>query len=173
MFKKQTGAVLITCLVILISLTLLVLSGGQSGIVQEKMTAAMRDAHVSLEVAESGVIDAEAIVEALTGIGGFTDTGAGGRYSEGNGPNDLFADTVWSNALTSESTTTVSGQLSRYYIEYLGMLSIEEDLSGVNVTGYGETTGAGNIHGFKIVSRSTGRDGNTERIVVSYYGKRF
>ncbi|WP_354623373.1 hypothetical protein [Psychromonas sp. MME2] len=63
--------------------------------------------------------------------------------------------------------------VSRYFVEYLGELALEEDLSGLNMTGYGETTGGGDIHGFKIVARAAGKDGNTERVIVSYYGKRF
>ncbi len=39
MFKKQSGAVLVTTMIILFTLTFLVLSSSQSGVVQEKMTA--------------------------------------------------------------------------------------------------------------------------------------
>lgn len=174
MYKKQSGAVLVVSLVILIALTLLVLSTTHSTLMQEKMTSAARDGHISFEVAESGVKDAEAVIESLAGISSFNDDGTGGRYSENNGPADVFADAVWVDSKTSVASTSTTGTvLSRYYIEHLGMYSVEEDLSGVNVTGYGETTGGGNVHGFKIVSRSTGADGNTKRFIVSYYGKRF
>jgi len=171
MLKKQSGAVLVISLVILIMLTILVLSGTQSTVMQEKMTSAIRDSHISLEMAESGVRDAEKMIENLTGVAGFN--GTGGKYSENAGPADLFADSIWADNLTLTSTTSVSGKVSRYFVEYLGLMSLDEDLGSLNMTGYGETTGGGDIHGFKIVSRSLGRDGNTERIVVSYYGKRF
>jgi type IV pilus assembly protein PilX len=171
MLKKQSGAVLVISLIILIMLTILVLAGTQSTVMQEKMTGAIRDAHISLEIAESGVRDAEKMIETLTGVAGFN--GTGGKYSENAGPADLFADAIWTDSLTMASTTSVSGNVSRYFVEYLGVMSFDDDVGSVNMTGYGETTGGGDVHGFKIVSRSLGRDGNTERIVVSYYGKRF
>lgn len=173
MRKKQSGAVLIVSLIILIMLTVLVLSGTQSTVMQEKMTAAIRDSHISLEIAESGVRDAEKMIEALTGISGFNATGTGGKYSEGNGPTDLFDENNWTETLTSTATTSVSDHVSRYFVEYLGLLSLEENLGSLNMMGYGETTGGGDIHSFKIVSRSVGTNSSTERIIVSYYGKRF
>lgn len=171
MLKKQSGATLIISLIILIILTILVLSGSQSTIIQEKMTAAIRDSHVSLEIAESGIRDAEEMIEGLSSVAGFNDVD--GRYSENSGPADIFASATWADSLTSAATTSVSGSVARYYVEYLGLLSLDDDSSGLNMTGYGETTGEGDVHGFKVVSRSVGRDGNTERIIVSYYGKRF
>lgn len=175
MFKKQSGAVLVISLIILIVLTLLVVSGTQSTIMQKKMTAAVRDAHISLAEAESGILDAENVVENLLGVVGFSDTGIAGKYNQNNGPVDLFANAVWVDNLTSAATTDLSGtgRVARYFIEYLGVLSSEQALSGLNIAGYGETAGGGDVHAFKIVSRSVGRDGNTERIIVSYYGKRF
>ncbi|WP_284205701.1 pilus assembly PilX family protein [Psychromonas marina] len=173
MLKKQSGAVLVVSLIILIMLTVLVLSGTQSTVMQEKMTAAIRDSHISLEIAESGVRDAEKMIETLTGVSGFNAAGTGGKYSENDGPADLFDETIWADNLTSAATTTVSGHVSRYFVEYLGLMSLDEDLGSLNMTGYGETTGGGDIHGFKVVARSIGKDSNTERIIVSYYGKRF
>jgi len=171
MLKKQSGVALVVSLIILIVLTVLVLSGTQSTVMQEKMTAAIRDTHISLEVAESGVRDAEQMIEGLTGVANFDDTN--GKYSENGGPVDLFDEDKWAANLTMTATTSVSGHVANYFVEYLGLMSFDEDLGALNMTGYGETTGGGDIHGFKIVSRSTGRDGNTERIIVSYYGKRF
>lgn len=173
MLKKQSGAVLVVSLMILIILTVLVLSGTQSTLIQQKMTSAVRDAHISLEMSESGLKDAENMIEGLTSVAAFT--GSGGFYSENNGPDDVFSDAVWADNKTIAATTETAGagKVSRYFVEYLGVLSLDEDLSTLNMTGYGETTGGGNIHGFKIVSRSTGRDGNTARIIVGYYAKNF
>jgi type IV pilus assembly protein PilX len=173
MLKKQSGAVLVISLVILIMLTVLVLSGTQSTLMQEKMTSAIRDSHMSLEVAESGVRDAEIMIAGLSSLSSFNDTGVGGLYNEGKGPQDLFDDNNWLDNITRAATTSSSGPLSRYFIEYLGELSLEEAISKINVESYVETAGGGDIHGFKIVSRSLGRDGNAERIIVSYFGKRF
>jgi len=163
MLKKQSGAVLVVSLIILIMLTILVLSGTQSTLIQQKMTSAVRDTHISLEMAESGLKDAEGMIEGLTSVAAFN--GSGGFYSENNGPDN--------KTIAATTETAGAGKVSRYFVEYLGVLSLDEDLSTLNLTGYGETTGGGNIHGFKIVSRSTGRDGNTARIIVGYYAKSF
>jgi type IV pilus assembly protein PilX len=175
MLKKQSGAVLVISLIILFILTALVLSGTQSTLMQGKMTSAIRDAHISLEIAESGLKDAEEMIEGLSAVTGFNATGTGGLYSENMGPTDIFADANWVDNLTLAGTTSTvsSGQVSRYFVEYVGQLTLDDDLSGLNITGYGETKTGGDIHGFKAVSRSVGRDGNTERIIVGYYGKRF
>ena len=174
MYKKQCGAILVISLIILFSLTFLVLSGSQTVVVQEKMTAAVRDLHISLEIAESGLEDAEALIDGLVDVSSFNDSGSNGRYSQDNGPADLFNTTTWADDKTSAATTVISGQVARYFIEYLGELPVpDDDLSAVSVMGYGETTGGGDVHAFKIASRSLGVNGNTERVVVSYYGKRF
>ena len=173
MLKKQSGAVLIISLIILIVLTVLVLSGMQSTLIQEKMTSSIRDSHISLEIAESGLKDAEDMIDTLVGVSTFN--GLNGLYSVNNGPSDVFADAVWTDSLTVAATTEITntGVVSRYFVEDLGVLTFNDNLPELNITGYGETTGGGDIRGFKIVSRSVGRDGNTERIIVGYYGKRF
>lgn len=171
MHKKQSGATLIISLIILVSLTLFVLSGSQTVLLQEKMTAAVRDNHISLEIAESGITDAKAIIEALSDVSSFNSSGSNGLYSEGDGPTDLFADATWTDANTAEATTEVSGENAKYFIEDLGEESSSDDSSSVSISGYGETSDTSDIEIFKIVSRSIGRDENTERIIVSYYAK--
>jgi len=172
--KKQSGVVLVISLVILLVLTLLVVSVGQSGAVQEKMTAAVRDAHIAQEIAESGLKDAENYIDTLVTTSGFNDSGNDGLYTRNNGPVDPFASSVWDNSKTRAATTSVSGQVvARYYIEYLGIQSLsDDDLSAMNITGYGTTAGGGTINIFKAVSRSQGVNGNSERIVEIFYGKR-
>lgn len=171
--KKQSGVVLVISLVILLVLTLLVVSVGQSGVVQEKMTAAVRDSHISQELAESGLKDAENYIETLVTTNDFNDLGTGGLYAQGKGPADPFDPDVWANGITKDATTSLSGQVASYYIEYLGIQSLsDDDLGAVNMTGYGATTGGGDLNLFKVVSRSVGANGNSERILEIYYGKR-
>jgi len=174
MRKKQSGAILIISLIILLSLTLFVLSGSQSVIIQEKMTSAVRDVHISLEGAESGVMDAEQYIETLTDAdavdSAFTSSGAGGLYSQGSAPTDLFADATWSDS-DAVATTTLSDVEVLYFIEDLGYVSSSDDSSSVSITGYGEISDDSDVRVFKIVSRSMGNSENTERLIVGYYGK--
>lgn len=172
--KKESGAILAISLIILLVVTTIVISSTQSGVLQEKMSAAAREGHISLEIAESGIRDAEKMIETLTSTTAFNSSGNGGLYSQDSGPNDLFDTSIWSDSVTISATTVISGQTARYSIEELGLLPMpDEDLSTINMMGYGETTGGGDVHVFKIVSRSMGSNANSERIIVSYYGKRF
>jgi len=173
--NRQKGAVLAVSLIILLILTVIVLSSSQTVLMQEKMSAAIRDGGVSLSAAESGMKEAEALVEGLTGTSGFTNAGTGGYYTTDNGPADVFASAVWLPAITLEATTTntKTGNNVRYFVEDLDIISVpEEDLSGVNMTGYGETTGGGDVNAFRVVVRATGSSGTAERFVEGYYGKR-
>jgi len=170
--KKQSGSVLMVSLIILISLTLLVLSGSQTVVVQEKMTFAVRDAHIAMEIAESGIRDAEEVLEAFTDMSPFNDAGTNGFYSEGNGPQDLFASTTWVDGVINDATTAVSGENAQYFIEYLGQYEVSSSRA-VNIIGYGEASEEDEVYLFKIVARSLGLSGNTERIVVSHYAKSF
>ena len=176
MHKKQTGAVLIVSLIILVALTLFVLSGSNSVVMQEKMVSAVRDMHVSLEIAESGIADAESAIEALSDVTSFDTTGTNGLYSEGHGPTDLFADTLWADSnITHLATanTVISKSQARYFIEYLGIYTSSNAITDNSVKTYGAKSSESDISLFKIVSRSLGINGNTERIIVSHYAKSF
>lgn len=175
MYKKQSGSVLVISLVALLALTLFVISGSQTVMVQEKMTAAVRDMHVSLEIAESGVRDAEQLIEALSDTNGFSDAGLNGLYSKGNAPDDVFASTTWSTTNSAGATTKTlsSGEVARYFIEYLGEQYAASNTSSVSIDGYGETLESSDVHLFRIVARSLGRSGNTARVVESHYAKSF
>ena len=171
MRKKESGAVLIVSLIILIALTLFVLSGTHTVMMQEKMTSAVRDMHVSLEIAVSGIIDAEAYVDSLANTSTFNNTGASGLYSEGNGPSDLFANATWAAGFVRLSSIDVSGGgvKANYFIEYMGKRTVSVGNPSVAIGENSSSTSSVDI--FKIVSRSAGRSGNTERIIVTYYAK--
>ena len=178
--NKQAGAVLAITMIIMLVLTLLVVSTTQDVVTQEKMTAAIRDTNLSLAAAESAVTEAEQFIESQTTLAAFATTG-NGLYEKDDessdsddGPSDLFDSVIWSSTNSVVAATTVAGVEARYFIVDSNIIAVpEEDLSGVNITGYGQTTGGGDVNAFKIVARATGKSGNAERVVVSYYGKRF
>ena len=174
MNKNQSGAVLIISLIILFSLTLLVLSSSQVVLVQEKMTSAVRDMHISLEIAQSGIADAENKIENLTDINSFDSVGKNGLYSKGNGPTDIFDTDLWRGTRSVVATTNISDEAARYFIEDLGLISdFTTETSSVEIkNNYGKkTTTTSDVHVFKIVARSLGGNGNSERIIMDYYTK--
>lgn len=176
MLKKQSGAVLIISLIILVALTVFVLSASQSVLIQEKMTSAVRDMHLSLEITESGVKDAEAYIEGLSNTSTFSDTGTDGLYSQGTGPVDLFADATWTDDVIRRAVTDVSDNniVASYFIEDMGEITFgNDDSSSLAISTYGDISESRAAGVFKVVSRSLGRNGNTERIIISYYAKSF
>lgn len=171
--RSQEGAVLAVCLIILLVLTLMVVSGNRTVLMQEKMTSAVRDAHIALEDAEMGLRAGEVVIENLAGTSGFSDTGTGGFYSVDNGPVDVFAAANWASGKYMTADESMSDNPAHFFIEELGVISVEsEDLSGINMLGYGQTTGGGDVTAFRVVSRGVGQSGNAERILVAFYGKR-
>ncbi|MBL4607773.1 MAG: hypothetical protein JKY01_08095 [Pseudomonadales bacterium] len=180
--KHQSGAVLAVSLMILLMLTVLTVTSNRTVLMQNKMADATFQGQVSLQVAESAIRDAENYVDTLSTVSTFDADGSNGLYSQGNGPNNVFIDTVWtgltnggapkvitSNAYATQGYSTTA----EYFIENLGEMALEdEDLSGVNMLGYGQTTGGGDVNAFRIVARATGNSGSAERIVEVHYGKR-
>lgn len=64
--KKQRGAVLVFCLVFLAVLTMMGVSGMESTILEERMSANMRDQNLAFQAAESALKRAEAWLVAQT-----------------------------------------------------------------------------------------------------------
>lgn len=173
--RGQRGAVLVVSLIILLVLTLLSIATARSTLMQEKMTAAVNDTHISLQAAELGMLSAEAYIETLVSTAGFSSTGTGGLYKKDNSPEDLFAAATWgATKVRSATTSPIAGSVpvATYYIEELGAIDEAEVAGGVNLMGYGQSSGTGNITGFRVVVRGVGRSPTSERVLASYYGKR-
>ncbi|WLQ14058.1 PilX N-terminal domain-containing pilus assembly protein [Hahella aquimaris] len=174
-YRRQSGAALIVSLIILIVLTVIALQGGRSVVMQEKMTAAVRDGHIALQIAEAGVLDAQVFIQNnVNNLSDYNETGTGGLYSLGTGPIDAWSESVWSDSTKIKTaTTSIEGMVAQYYIEYMGRIKTEDDdLGGINLNNYGQTTGEGDVDAFKVVSRSLGKSGNSERIITALFGKR-
>ncbi len=174
MLKKQSGVVLIISLIILLVLTIVVVSGNQSVVLQEKMTSAVRDSHVSLALAEAGVVAAEAQVDALSDITAFVSGGGGGLYSLGNGPADLYDTAIWVAARTNSITVDLpdgTGQAEvLFFIEHLGSLNPDAGASpDLEIRNNNEKIESVPRDLFKIVSRATGSTGFAERVVVTHF----
>jgi type IV pilus assembly protein PilX len=172
--RKQQGAVLAISLILLLVLTLAVMSSTQNIVLQERMTAAVRDGHVSLAVAEAGIADAEVFIDSRTDLTDFNADGTNGYFSLDKGPADFFNGIDWSDGTKWQTSSTIDGMTAQYVIVDIGILQVPaEDLSGINMMGYGQTSGGGDVNAFQIVSRATGKSGTAERMVMTYYGKRF
>ncbi|MEM9101480.1 MAG: PilX N-terminal domain-containing pilus assembly protein [Pseudomonadota bacterium] len=171
----QKGAVLITSLIILLVLTIITVSGMQSTIMQEKMTSAVRDSNIALESAESALREGEEFLEGLVNSSGFTGdtTSPNGLYVTGGAP-DIYNAATWAGTNSVEVSDKIPDVMEqpRFFIEFLGTID-DGSADSINITTYGSGVGAGNVSGFRIVARGTGKSGTSQRILTSFYGKRF
>ena len=174
---KQSGAVLIVSLILLLVITIVGFSSSQSVLMQEKMTFSVQDGHVALQSAELGLNDATKFIRLnVSTLTGFNDEGSDadtpGLYSKGNAPSDIFSTVNWttSNSRLADSSV-VSGDVDvpRYYIEDMGAT---QSLGGaLNIESYGSIDEPPEINVFRVVSRGVGRSDATQRVIVGYVGK--
>ena len=171
--SKQSGAVLVVCLIILLVLTVLSISTSRSSLLQEKMTFAVSDSHLALKAAELAIIDAEGFIAGIAGTSGFDAAGTAGLYSTDDSPDQLSAAATWANASTAAATSLPDADVTaaRYYIEHLGILGTATGAGNINITNYGQSTGAGTMTAFRVVARGTGLSDSSQRIIISYYSK--
>jgi len=173
--KRQQGAVLIVSLIILLVLTLIGVSGARGVLMNERMTAASRDAKVALEVAESVSRQGEAYIDTLANTDSFGTTGW--LRSAGNGPDDVFDADTWTDTNSTAKTVGMKGpgdsdMSGRMYIEMSGLASDDSNPADVDMSAGDTGLYFEDIKVFKIVARGEG-PGGTERIVVTLYGKAF
>lgn len=170
--RHQKGAVLLTSLLILLVLTLLALSGMQGSQLQEKMTSAVREGQTALEAAEHAVREGEEYLENQTvTLGNFGSSG--GLYTRADAPDPMDDDTWDAANNKSIAADGFPGALAvkpRFFIEYIGITSSQESPGDLQITNYDDFTGGSKPLGFRIVGWSSGRSGETRRIVEAYYG---
>jgi len=168
--SNQQGMVLLVCLVILLVMTLLGVSGLNSTIMQERMVGAMKESGVALEAAESALRDGEAFVQGLNNTDDF-DVVAG-LHSAANEPNP-FNPAVWApgSTLSRVAPTNIAGVPNpRYYIVLQGTMEGEAP-GGLKPPQYGTGKAPPQLTGFKVVARGQGETETGQRIVISYYGR--
>jgi type IV pilus assembly protein PilX len=123
-FGKNTGAALITCLMLLVVMTLLGVSAITTSTMEEKMAGNVRNKHISFHAAETALRAGEAIAANLPADTVFTDatnpTGTTtGLYSRSNALDANYplwedANAAWQDVATSDSLVVQDPQ---YIIE--------------------------------------------------------
>lgn len=164
--NSQRGAALILSLLMLLILSLLAISSMQNTVMQERMVSAEREGMVSLEIAESGLRDAEIF---LDGVGNLTEfDGTDGLYGLlDNAPDPLDANT-WIGASSRVGNVVAGlGVTPRFYIRHVGEARESENIQ--LGTGYGNNSGLSEQQAFRIVAWSPGLTGESQRIIESYY----
>lgn len=172
----QSGSVLILALLILVVLTILGVSSMSTTSLEEKMAGNFRDRQIAFNAAETALVEAENFIKtSINSAAVFTNSD--GLYDSYDGPTQHNAaddsEGWWTgnkSRVMQETINEVRTQ-PRYTIEYRGDIGEEEGTS-INIGGYGESTGGGEITSFRITVRATGLTDNSFVILQSYYGKR-
>lgn len=179
---KQKGSVLILSLMILVVLTIIGVSSMSSSSLQERMAGNFRDREIAFQAAEMALAAAEDFV---TSDINTANLDGDGLYTNSNGPTSQNAFTGNGSSITNwwtdpdslvlgaDTGTTIDEVRTqpRYTIEVRGEVG-EDDGTDINIGGYGESTGGGQITSFRVTARGTGKSDNTVVILQSNYGKR-
>lgn len=170
--SRQRGAVMVVSLVILLIVTMIAVSSMQGTVLQEKMAGNSRDRNLAFQTAESGVREAEIFVDNIVSLGSFN--GTGGLYGRTDVEPDFWDPMTWSDATRHviAGTTYGSYEFPRYYIKHHTTVIGTE--GAMNMTGYGDNKGTGDVTVFKITGRATGGSTDSAEVIVrSQYGRIF
>ena len=176
----QSGAALLVCLLMLLVLSLLAVAGMRDTTLQEKMVSAQKDSQMALEMAEDALHQVEKQIDNNTVVlADFNDSAE--LYAPGDAPS-ATSEAIWSSSTATSAVTATGTEWKaeygssvpspRYFIELIGSTASANNPGDVNLAGRADyDTGGGTTIGFRIVVRSTGLTGKTQRIIEEFYGR--
>ena len=170
-YARQGGATLIVSLLILLVMTLLGVTAMQTNILEEKMSGNSQDVSLSLQAAEAALREAETYIETIVSPTAAFDGSTEWLYPD-NTNVDVSADATWATARIYQ-TDNIANVTTRpkYIIEYVGTITTEN--TDVNISGYGESSGASKVNGFRVTAKGTGGSDSTVTLLQTYYTKPF
>ena len=172
---RQAGVALVFCLVMLLLLTTLGLSGVQMTSMQERMARNARDVNLAFQAAESAIKDAETYLTDFGGVGAFQTAAANG--------NGLYLDAgfdqlpnwktngLWDSGNVVTAPTEIPGvaEQPKYIIEYVKRIGTDPDT--LNIDNIGQDTGGGLANVFRVTVYGTGGSSTSHVLIQSTYGK--
>jgi len=169
---RQAGVALVVSLIFLLVITIIAVAGLRSTTLQERMAGNTRDRNLAFQAAESGVREAEEFIESLASLGNFD--GANGLYGLTDGEPDYYDSTVWTTSANYVTANDSYGsyEAPRYYIKHFTTVVGTE--GALNMSGYGDNKGTGDVSIFRITGRGTGAGPDTAEVILrSQYGRIF
>lgn len=170
--QKQQGAVLIVSLVILLVITMLAVGSMQSTVLEEKMAGNSSDRNLAFQSTESAVREAELFIENIVSLGGFD--GSAGLHGRTQAEPSHYDSTTWSDATKHVVAATDFGSYAspRYYVKHFTTVIGTE--GSLNMSGYGDNKGTGDVTIFKITARGTGTSADSAEVMLrTQYGRIF
>ncbi|MEO5378646.1 MAG: PilX N-terminal domain-containing pilus assembly protein [Magnetococcus sp. DMHC-6] len=171
-YSKERGSVLIISIVLLLILTLLALGSMKDSVMEERMAGSFRDQNLAFQAAESALRNGEAFIETLATTSDFNILCTQGLCSKEATP-DPFQPNQWGSGFSKSYSGTIAGVSDppRYYIQVIGAIQ-ESSGTEINLNGYGESVGQGDVTGFRVKALGRGSANTSQVLLESYYGKR-
>lgn len=170
--RRQSGAVLVVTLVFLLVVTLIAVGSMRSTTLEEKMAGNTRDRNLAFQAAESGIREAEAFIDSITSLGDFD--GAAGLYGLTDFEPSFDDHAMWSDGVSYVTADASYGayEAPRYYIKHYTTVVGTE--GAMNMSGYGDNKGTGDVSIFTITGRGTGGGQDSAEVILrSQYGRIF
>lgn len=171
----QRGAILVVSLLLLLVLTIIGVSSMQGTALEESMSYATRDRTVALQSAEAALREAETWIESIASPAALT--GTNGLYRRVDTIPYYNTPATWlpaNNTNYVTATAPTGSNTAKYMVKETGLISGVQ--GSMNLTGYGENKGSGDVTTFQVTSRGTGGAANeagAEVILRSNYGRQF
>ena len=168
--RRQNGAVLAVCLLMLLVLTLIGVSSMQGTFMEEKMAGNTTDRNLAFQTSESAVREAELFVENLVSLGNFD--GTDGLYGVNNDAPDYKTAQTWTDPNKHVAADSSYGAYAapKYNIKQYTTVTGTE--GAMNMSGYGDNKGTGDVTIFKITARGTGGNADSAEVILrSNYGR--
>ncbi len=169
---QQRGAVLIVSLVILLIITMLAVGGMQNTILEEKMAGNSSDRNLAFQSSESAVREAEVFIEGIVSLGNFD--GSAGLHNRTDIEPSFYDGITWNDASNHVVAATDFGSYDspRYYIKHFTTVTGTE--GSLNMSGYGDNKGTGDVTIFRITARGTGASSDSAEVILrTQYGRIF
>ncbi len=170
--KQQKGAVLVISLIFLLVLTVVGVAAMQNTSLEEKMAGNVKDRNLAFQNAESAVREAEAFIDTVITLAVFD--GSDGLYGEGDAEPDFLSSTMWASSGSNVQSSADYGAYAapRYFIKQFQTVAGVE--GSLNLSGYGDNKGGGDVTIFNITARGTGGGADSAEVILrSYYGRVF
>lgn len=170
--RRQRGVVLIVSLVMLLVVTLLAVSSMQGTVLEEKMAGNTKDRNLAFQTTESAVREAEDYIEGVVSLGSFN--GNAGLFGLTDGEPYYGSSATWGDATQHVVATAAYGsyETPQYFIKHFTTVTGAE--GAMNMSGYGDNKGTGDVSIFKITARGTGGSADSAEVILrSHYGRIF
>lgn len=159
-------------LIFLVVLTIVGVAAMQNTALEEKMSGNVKDRNLAFQNAESGVREAEQFIENTVSLGGFD--GSSGLFGLTDDAPSEYSNATWTSSSTHVKSSSDYGayQAPRYFIKQYTIVSGTE--GALNLSGYGDNKGSGDVTIFAITARGTGGGQDTAEVILrSFYGRAF